>query len=229
MDMNISFTPDENYVSTALPLLKPWDIYNVKFDGCEYTTFDGKKDPTAKYEVLKIKFIEVNGAGQHTETFFAPKPGDEKRPIRTNKEGHEMESASNLESFQKSIGQFLTVIAPEIMGKLSGKSTTFETLATFIAKNTESKKGTVTNIKLIGNSQNRARIPYIASVFEKGGPVVVTNNWIGDNLGFTTYELSAKAKQANAAPTDMASTQGGTTGSSAPVQQEKSDDLDFNL
>ena len=56
MEMNIGFNANDNYVSTSLPLLKAWDIHDVKFDGVEYAQFDGKKDPTAKYEVLKIKF-----------------------------------------------------------------------------------------------------------------------------------------------------------------------------
>lgn len=229
MNMNIGFSADESYVSTSLPLLKPWDIYDVKFDGCEYTTFAGKKDPTATFEVLKIKFVEVNGAGQYIETLFSPKAGDEKRPTRKNKEGHEVEGPSNLENFQKMVGHFLTDICPEALPKLAGKSLGFKTLADFIVKATDPKKGQETQIKLIGDKNGRARSPYMLSVFENGKPAVITNNWIGKNLGFTAYELTQKEKQANAAPTDMASTTRAAAPSSSPVQTEKEDDLDFDL
>ena len=108
MDLNIGFKADEKYVSTTLPLLKAWEIHDVKFDGFEYSKFAGKKDPSATYEVLKIKF--KNDVGQFTHTLFAPKPGDEVRPKRTNSNGHEMESPSNLETFIKTIGHVLTEV-----------------------------------------------------------------------------------------------------------------------
>lgn len=53
MEMNIGFGANEKYVSTSLPLLKAWEIHDVQFDGVEYAQFDGKKDPTAKYEFLE--------------------------------------------------------------------------------------------------------------------------------------------------------------------------------
>lgn len=227
MNMNIGFGADETYVSTSLPLLKPWDIYDVEFDGCEYATFQGKKDPSATYEVLKIKF--KNEQGQYTETLFAPKPGDEVRPKRKNKEGHEVEGPSNLETFQKTIGHLLVEVAPELLTKLQGKSTTFEKLVDFIVKGTESKKGHKTQIKLIANNRGQARSPYLLSVFENGKPAVITNNWIGKNLGFTPYELEQKNKQATAAPTNMASTATAAAPSGSAIQQESSDDLDFTL
>lgn len=230
MEMNIGFNANDNYVSTSLPLLKAWDIHDVKFDGVEYAQFDGKKDPTAKYEVLKIKF--KNDEGQFTHTLFAPKPGDEKRTTRKNANGHEMENPSNLEVFTKTIGHLLSEICPEALSKLAGKNTTFEKLCKFLEKETQPKVGTETKIKLIGDKDNKPRFPYMVSVFEIGGPASVTNNCIGKNLTFTPYELGKKCEMEEAKPTKMASaTYQGSEASlgNAPVQADDKDPLDFDL
>ena len=227
MEMNIGFGKDEKYVSTSLPQLKAWEIHDVEFDGFEYSKFAGKKDPNAEYEVLKIKF--KNDEGQFTATLFAPKPGDEKRTERTNSNGHKVENPSNLEVFTKTIGHVLTAISPETLAKLAGKNTTFEKLCAFLKKETDPKIGTKTKIKLIGDSNNRPRLPYMLSIFEKGGEAVITNNCIGDKLGFTSYELDRKAAAEKAKPTNMASTTGGKGSEDSPIQEEPSEDSDFNL
>ena len=227
MEMNIGFGKDEKYVSTSLPQLKAWEIHDVTFEGFEYSKFSGRKDPNAEYEVLKIKF--KNDEGQFTATLFAPKPGDEKRTERTNSNGHKVENPSNLEVFTKTIGHVLTAISPETLAKLAGKNTTFEKLCAFLKKETDPKIGTKTKIKLIGDSNNRPRLPYMLSIFEKGGEAVITNNCIGDKLGFTSYELDRKAAAEKAKPTNMASTTGGKGSEDSPIQEEPSEDLDFNL
>lgn len=230
MELNIGFRADEKYVSTSLPLLKPWEIHEVLFDGVEYAQFDGKKDPTAKYEVLKIKFKNEKGQFQHT--LFAPKPGDEKRTTRTNANGHESENPSNLEVFTKTIGHLLSEISPDTLTKLAGKSVNFEKLCKFLEAETKSKIGTPTCIKLIGDKDNKPRFPYMVSVFEKGGEAQVSDNCIGKNLSFTSYQLDKKREMENAKPTQMASST--TRGSedalvSAPVQAAEKDPLDFDL
>ena len=230
MEMNIGFGANEKYVSTSLPLLKAWEIHAVQFDGVEYAQFDGKKDPTAKYEVLRIKF--KNDEGQFTHTLFAPKPGDEKRTTRKNSNGHEMENPSNLEVFTKTIGHLLAEVCPEALNKLSGKSTTFEKLCKFLESETKSKIGFQTKIKLIGDKDNKPRFPYLLSVFEPGGEAVITNNCIGQKLGFTPYELDRKKDMETATPTKMPSLDSGTSKPNAvgqPVQAEDSDPLDFEL
>lgn len=230
MEMNIGFKADEKYVSTSLPLLKPWEIHDVEFDGFEYATFDGKKDPSAKYEVLKIKF--KNDEGQFTHTLFAPKPGDDKRPLRKNKNGHEMEGPSNVEVFTKTIGHVLNEISPATLTKLAGKNTTFEKLCAFLVSETKSKIGTKTKIKLVGDKDGKPKFPYLLSVFENGGEAVVTNNCIGQKLGFTSYELDKKKEMESAAPTQMPSTSNGGSESvsmGSPVQEDAKDPLDFDL
>lgn len=226
MDMNIGFGSDEKYVSTSLPQLKAWEIHDVEFDGVEYAEFAGRKDPNAKYQVLKIKF--KNDEGQFPITLFAPKPGDEKRTKRTNANGHEMENPSNLETFTKTVGHFLTAISPETIKKLEGKSVSFEKLCAFLKKETDSKIGTKTKLKLIGDSNGKPRLPYMLSIFENGGEAVITNNCIGDKLGFTAYELDRKAAAANAKPTSMPDV--GTTSQEKNYDSaDSSDDIDWDI
>ena len=230
MDMNIGFGANEKYVSTNLPQLKAWEIHDVKFDGVEYAQFEGRKDPTAKYEVLKIKF--KNDKGQYVHTLFAPKPGDEKRTVRTNANGHEVENPSNLEVFIKTVGHLLTEVCPEALTKLAGKNTTFEKLCKFLMEATKSKIGFQTKIKLIGDKDNKPRFPYMLSVFEKGGEAVITNNCIGQNLGFTPYELDRKKAAESATPTNMPNINAAPAGTpmmNAPIQEEPKDGLDWDL
>lgn len=225
--MNIGFGKDEKYVSTSLPQLKAWEIHDVEFDGFEYSKFSGRKDPNAEYEVLRIKF--KNDEGQFAATLFAPKPGDDKRTTRKNANGHEVENPSNLEVFTKTVGHVLTAISPDTLNKLSGKNISFEKLCAFLEKDTASKIGTKTKIKLIGDSNGRPRFPYMLSIFENGGEAVITNNCVGDKLGFTAYELDRKAAAANAKPTNMPNTQNDLVEGGNPVREEASDDLDWNL
>lgn len=231
MNLNIGFNKDEKFVSSSLPLLKAWGIYEVTFDGCEYTTFAGKKDPNANYEVLKFKF--KGETGQYVETLFAPKPGDEERKTRTNANGHEVPTPSNIDNFKYELGQLLTYISPEALNKLAGKSVSFSDIAKFVVKQTEASIGKTVYIKLIGNKSNKPRFPYFLSFFEGQGEPVITNNFISDSinkLGFTEYELSQKDKIENAKPTNMASvSEGNSTDLNNPDASDESASADLDL
>lgn len=230
MNLNVSFSKEEKFVSTNLPLLKPWAVYPVTFEGCEFTTFQGKKDPTASYEVLKFKF--KGEKGQYTETLFAPKPGNEKRGERENSNGHKIPTPSLLDNFKYELGQLLQFINPQALEKMCGLSLTFEKLADFVVKATEKSKGKQLYIKLIGNKQNKPRFPYFLNFFEGQNEPVVTNNFISDDanaLGLTDYELSQKEKIEKAKPTDMASVSDGSSTDLDAVPTDNSDlDLDMS-
>lgn len=206
--MDIVFGNNESFVSTSLPTLKPWDIYEVKFEECVYEVIQGKKDPSMTYPVLKFKF--KGDKGQFTETLFAPKSGDEVRGTKKNKNGHEIPTPSILDNFIYELGHLLTFICPEALKAITGKKVeSFEKLAQFIVKSTAKSKNKTVFIKLIGNKDNKARFPYFLNIFESNpNQPVITNNFISDNadkLAFTDYELQQKAKIESAKPTDMAS------------------------
>lgn len=227
--MNLGFGKEESFVSDNLPLLKPWDIYEVEFDGVEQVVVDGKKDPTKKFNILKWTFKNENG--QYVESLFIPSTEDDnKRTPKVNKNGHETENPSSVEVFMKEIGQLLTFIAPKALAAMKGKSFGVDALVKFLIDNLNKTpiKGTKVAIKLVGNKNNMARFPYFLNVFEKGGEAKITNNFISDSvvkLGFTAYELNQKEIAATAKPTNMNS-----VSSSNNLEDNLEDDLgDINV
>ena len=50
--------------------LKPWNIYEGKFEGLERTELQGKKDPNSKYDIIKFSFSCDEGS--FTSSIFVP-------------------------------------------------------------------------------------------------------------------------------------------------------------
>lgn len=195
----------ESAVRTVKPQLKPWNIYDVKFIGCEVREFAGKKDPNAVYKVLDIKF--ENEDGYFTVTKFFPKEGDDKRPKVKNNNGGEREMASNFEELMNVVKQTVEVLTPEgfkKMSELSPKFRSFDDVANTLIKVTDKVKGCETKIKLVGrNRDNRveATIPNITSVFD--GVATITDNYIGSKLFFSKWEEGKRDEYLNSKPTEM--------------------------
>ena len=196
----------ESAVKTVRPQLKPWNIYDVTFLGCEVREFAGKKNPDETYKVLDIKF--ENEDGYFTVTRFFPKKGDEVRRKVAVKKGGERELASNFEELMNIVKQTVEVLTPEgfkKMSELSPKFRSFDDVAKTLIAVTDKVKGSKTKIKLIGrNRDNRvvAEIPTITSVFD--GTATITDNYIGNKLFFSNYEEGKRAEYLNSKPTDPA-------------------------
>lgn len=194
----------ESAVKTVRPQLKPWNIYDVTFLGCEVREFAGKKNPDETYKVLDIKF--ENEDGYFTVTKFFPKPGDDARRKVAAKNGGERELASNFEELMNIVKQTVEVLTPEgfkKMSELSPKFKSFDDVAKTLIAVTDKVKGSKTKIKLVGrNRDNRvvAEIPTITSVFD--GVATITDNYIGSKLFFSNYEESKRAEYLNSKPTD---------------------------
>lgn len=203
----------ESAVKTIRPQLKPWNIYDVKFLGCEVREFSGKKDPNETYKVLDIKF--ENEDGYFTVTKFFPKQGDDIRREVDAKNGGKRELASNFEELMNIVKQTAEVLNPEgfkKMSELSSKFKSFDDVAKTLIAITNKVKGCETKIKLVGrNRDNRvvAEIPNITSVFD--GVATITDNYIGNKLFFSDYEESKRAEYLKSKPTDMKSTSVPTT------------------
>ena len=197
----------ESAVKTVRPQLKPWNIYDVKFMGCEVREFAGKKDPSVTYKVLDIKF--ENEEGYFTVTKFFPKAGDDVRREVDAKNGGKRELASNFEELMNIVKQTAEVLNPEgfkKMSELSSKFKSFDDVAKTLIAVTDKVKGCETKIKLVGrNRDNRivAEIPNITSVFD--GVATITDNYIGSKLFFSDYEESRRAEYLKSKPTDMKS------------------------
>lgn len=197
----------DSAVKTVRPQLKPWNIYDVKFMGCEVREFAGKKDPSISYKVLDIKF--ENEEGYFTVTKFFPKQGDDVRREVDAKNGGKRELASNFEELMNIVKQTAEVLNPEgfkKMSELSSKFKSFDDVAKTLIAVTDKVKGCETKIKLVGrNRDNRvvAEIPNITGVFD--GVATITDNYIGSKLFFSDYEESKRAEYLKSKPTDMKS------------------------
>lgn len=197
----------DSAVKTVRPQLKPWNIYDVKFMGCEVREFAGKKDPSVSYKVLDIKF--ENEEGYFTVTKFFPKQGDDVRREVDAKNGGKRELASNFEELMNIVKQTAEVLNPEgfkKMSELSSKFKSFDDVAKTLIAVTDKVKGCETKIKLVGrNRDNRvvAEIPNITGVFD--GVATITDNYIGSKLFFSDYEESKRAEYLKSKPTDMKS------------------------
>lgn len=195
----------DSAVKTVRPQLKPWNIYDVKFMGCEVREFAGKKNPNEVYKVLDIKF--ENEDGYFTVTKFFPKQGDDVRREVDAKNGGKRELASNFEELMNVVKQTAEVLNPEgfkKMSELSSKFKSFDDVANTLVKITDKVKGCDTKIKLVGrNRDNRvvAEIPNITGVFD--GVATITDNYIGNKLFFSDYEEKKRAEYLNSTPTTM--------------------------
>lgn len=218
----------ESAVKTVRPQLKPWNIYDVKFVGCEVREFKGVKDPNAVYKVLDIKF--ENEDGYFTVTKFFPKEGDQVRREVAGANGGKRELASNFEELMNIVKQTVEVLTPEgfqKMAELSSKFKSFDDVAKTMVALTDKVKGKETQIKLIGRNRNNrivAEIPNITSVFD--GVATITDNYIGDKLYFSNYEEDKRNEYLNSKPTEMKSSK--TTTDSIPTADAKNDE-EFNL
>ena len=213
--------------STAAKRLKPWDIYSVKFMGCRVDHVQGKKDPNAVYDILKVRFEGKDGYFE--ESIFFPKETDAQRPKYTNKEGHEYEAPSSWERTKTFIAQLASVINPEgwvKMQELSQKGAfkSFGDMCAALIKITDPKKGEVTNLKLIGKTDKDGNVVAALPKFvalSKEGKLFTSDNFVGDKLFFSTYEEGKRKEYLNTKPTKTPSTP--EPNLEAPAQEEESD------
>lgn len=203
-DFNISTTPA---TSSSKRRLAPWGIYPVKFNGCEIVEFDGKKDPTQHYKTLRVSFEGEDG--YFSETIFFPKESDAVRQKYQNAQGHDYEVPSDWERTKTFIAQLATVINPDgfkKMQEMSSKFKGFEDMCKALIAITDPKKGTETNLKLIGKTKQDGTVEAVLPKFvavNKEGSLFVSDNFIGNNLFFTPYEEGKRAQYLNAKPSVM--------------------------
>lgn len=215
----------ESAVRTTKQQLKPWNIYDVKFIGCEVREFKGVKNPDATYKVLDIKF--ENEDGYFTVTKFFPKDGDDKRMEITTKNGGKRELASNFEELMNIVKQTAEILTPEgfkKMSELSSQFKSFDDVAKALIAVTNKVKGCETKIKLIGRNRNNrivAEIPTITSVFD--GVATITDNYIGNKLFFSDYEEGRRSEYLNSKPTAVQS-----ANEDISIVSDDTDELNFD-
>lgn len=210
--------------------LKPWGIYPVKFAGARKETIQGKKDPSATYEILKVRFDGEDG--YYEESIFYPKDGDDQRPTYTSKDGHEYQGASSFDRTMTFIAQVAEVLNPEGFRKMqeaSSKFKSFDDVVKAFITITDKVKGKETKLKLVGRTQNGnvvAALPKFVAV-NKNGEKFTCDNFLGDKLFFSAYEETKKAEYLNAKPTEMSNSDS-TMATNVDGVSGGSEDIDFN-
>lgn len=212
----LKLTNDVTAVSNSKPNLKPFEIYEVTFDGVSSREITGVKDPSKKYYTMDVKFS--NEQGTYTHTLFMPTEGDE---VRKNSSGG-FEMASNFEVFKIFIKQLATVLINEekyntFFEKIKNAGldlsnpTHFQKFVEGYGKILEPAKNKKTHLKLMGKLNKDlgryvATLPLFAKINRDGE--LYPTNFIGDNLFFTSAEKTKVDEYLNATPTKMGSSVG---------------------
>lgn len=214
-----------NGTSSAQPKLKAWQIHEVTFKGVEFSSFAGKKDPNATWMVMRTKFENKDGIFE--ETTFCPKDGDEVR----SKNG-DRENPSNLERFQFFVAQLGQQLEPERFKKFQTAQFDlpgdFEKMVKTLNDCLKPSIGKTVKLKLIGNKKGEAVLPYFVNLNREGQPYT-SNNFLGDKVFFTPYELETMEKQKAVKPTDMAADTANDGLDTEVSSGVSNDDLNFEV
>lgn len=197
----------ESAVRTVRRQLAPWNIYDVKFMGCEIVEGDKKDDPSVHWKRLDVKF--ENEDGYFNMPLWWPKDGDDERRTTTGANGGEVTFPSSFEILMAKVsqtGQVLNPVGFEKMQAASAKFKSFDEVANALIKITSSVKGKETKLKLIGKKNKDGKViadvPRIVAINKEGGSFI-SDNYIGDKLFFSEYEEGQRQAYLNTKPTAM--------------------------
>lgn len=198
--------------STVKPKLEGNKIHTVKIESVDIDEFKGtqEKNKGEIYRVLKINFGNEDGSYQHT--IFEPRAEDFVRGENefTDKNGkkNKIPQPSNVESmmllFKHTMDSFTPKIAAEIdSGKRQIAAPDWDTLRKLVKKILDSVKDSETKIKLIKNKSGEGVFPGFFAGLSREGVAYVKNNFIGDKVAFSAYEMKKIQDEANSAPNTM--------------------------
>lgn len=197
MNFNLSKTNGR-----AVTRLKPWTISKVSLKSVELKT--GTSSEGRDWKAMQFNFEGEDGIFEY-KVFCPGEKGDER--ISGNTNGRDWELPSALEQLQLSIAHICTALAPEEFKKLQGVELDlpkdFEKLVNAIKKVLAKAINVETTIKLIGNSKGYADIPKFVNINRTSKEAFISNNWLGDNLAFTPYEVQQMNKAKNSTPTPV--------------------------
>lgn len=216
--MNFSFDATAGASqSTSKPRLAGNDIYTVQFDGCEIQDIQGVKEPGKVFKVLKFKFSNENGTFEHT--IFEPDPSkDFKRGETefTNKNGNKekIPQPSAVESMMLFFKHVIDAFVPEVATQIDAgtkkiAAPNWEELRLLLCKIMKVGEKRTSKIKLIKDKNGDARFPGFFSGLTKPDAVTglskayIRNNFIGEKIAFSAYELTRITNESNAKITNM--------------------------
>ena len=188
-----------NTQGTAVTRLKAWGIYDVVFKGIELTK--GVSKEGKEWKAMKIKFAGDEGTFE-ASVFCPDENGAERRSGETG--GKKWELPSNLETLKFTIAHLLTNLAPDNVEKFNKVTVSlpdeFEKLVELLSKALAKAMNKHTKLKLIGNSKGYATLPNFVNI-NKDGDAYISNNWLGETVVFSDYEVKKMEEQKNAKPT----------------------------
>lgn len=211
-----------NTKGTAIVRLKAWNIYDVVFKGLEYTQGTNKEGNI--WKAMKIKFSGEEGIFE--PLVFCPGEGGDER-VTGETGGKKWELPSGIETLKFTIAHLLENLAPEYIEKFSKVSVTlpdeFDKLVEILNKALAKAVNKQTKLKLIGNNKGYASLPNFISI-NKEGEAYISNNWLGDTVAFSDYEIKKMNEQKNAKPSKVEDDVDATDDTAAG-----NDDLDFEV
>lgn len=222
--------------STAKPRLQGNNIYTVKLDECSIEDIQGKKDVNALYKVLKIKFSNEDGTFEHTVFEPQSKDFDRGESSFTNKNGNteKIPQPSNVESMMLLFKHIIDAFVPSIAAKIDKNeqkiaAPDWDNLRKLVKKILDSSGGITSKIKLVKNKSGEAVFPGFFAGVSKEGKAYIRNNFVGEKVAFTPYELTRIKNEANASPTNMSKETDLNIDLTEVKGSEENLDLDFDL
>lgn len=190
-----------NTQGTAITRLKAWGIYDVVFKGIELTKGTNKEGN--EWKAMKIKF--AGDEGTFDALVFCPGDNGAER-VSGETGGKKWELPSALENLKFTIAHLLTNLAPENIEKFNKVTVSlpdeFEKLVDLLVKALAKAVNKHTKLKLIGNSKGYATLPNFVNI-NKDGDAYISNNWLGETVAFSDYEVKKMNEQKNAKPTPV--------------------------
>lgn len=190
-----------NTQGTAITRLKAWGIYDVVFKGIELTKGTNKEGN--EWKAMKIKF--AGDEGTFDALVFCPGDNGAER-VSGETRGKKWELPSALENLKFTIAHLLTNLAPENIEKFNKVTVSlpdeFEKLVDLLVKALAKAVNKHTKLKLIGNSKGYATLPNFVNI-NKDGDAYISNNWLGETVAFSDYEVKKMNEQKNAKPTPV--------------------------
>lgn len=186
--------------------MRAWNIYNdVKFDGISEEVSGNRKDG-GTWRAWDFTFSCPQGS--YKERIFEPnEQGQERRKVK-NANGHESEMPSDMERVLYFASQVVDTYAPDKYDKYVAACAKISTFDQFIALLHKVLDGTTKTSSLLLAGRNNAgtvyaALPNFVRVNSKTGEAYTAERFLGDNLGFSAWELGQKKIYEEARPTAM--------------------------
>ena len=186
--------------------MRAWNIYNdVKFDGISEEISGNRKDG-GTWRAWDFTFSCPQGS--YKERIFEPnEQGQERRKVK-NANGHESEMPSDMERVLYFASQVVDTYAPDKYDKYVAACAKISTFDQFIALLHKVLDGTTKTSSLLLAGRNNAgtvyaALPNFVRVNSKTGEAYTAERFLGDNLGFSAWELGQKKIYEEARPTAM--------------------------